>query len=521
MYYKIGLFLSVYAVMNLLGCGPQASVQSSTKSIEGIDASVFADLLSEIEDVFKPLAAANGAVLEVAGQWDDDTIGVASTQFGFDGKWVTIVTGGIARRNELSRDSFELIMLHEMGHHFGGYPFYAASVHATGTNEGAADYYSTLIGSKLLWGHQAAENALAREVVPVDIQARCDAVYDDYDGQNLCYRTIIASEALSHFSFIIHPGGQAPSIDAFDKDVVASTFDDHPNAQCRLDTYVAGALCRSTFDAQVIPGRNNPAGRNSLSSELAAGAASCMRDSVEVVGARPGCWFASLQGLKAGKPIVVSDTARPGGDILVRFPLSNTSSRRLTPESTLDLPAGLTSDTSKMDFGEVAAGSEVFAKAPTLLSISSQTPCGSMLHPEIVVDHEVGRDRARFDLRVGSLAPVEEHTSVDAFAVDTINFNQWNFAAVEAGGFIHVDVFVELEAPTGALVETLEFGLRQGDEAFVLGQGGMSNSTHYEFSYDFENQQNTGQWSFEVYNFGLTQVVIKSVTLRLSTGVCK
>src|SRR6478609_9034269 len=68
--------------------------------------------------------------------------------------------GGLARRPEVTPDGFTLVVCHEVGHHFGGYPFVRDAYWAA--NDGQADYFSTLACARRLWQNQPADNALAR-----------------------------------------------------------------------------------------------------------------------------------------------------------------------------------------------------------------------------------------------------------------------------------------------------------------------------------------------------------------------
>jgi len=82
-----------------------------------------------------------------------------------------------------------------------------------------------------------------------------------------------------------------------DTHVVSTTNVNHPAAQCRLDTYVLGALCTIYPNLDLIPGEDAAGGRNSVLAELQAAVYSCLPSS-PLVGAvnyngknRPRCWF--------------------------------------------------------------------------------------------------------------------------------------------------------------------------------------------------------------------------------------
>ena len=62
-----------------------------------------------------------------------------------------------------------------------------------------------------------------------------------------------------------------------DKSVVAKTNDNHPAAQCRLDTYYNGILCDKSYDIDVDD--KNPV------------TGVCVKKDGYTYGARPLCWY--------------------------------------------------------------------------------------------------------------------------------------------------------------------------------------------------------------------------------------
>jgi hypothetical protein len=92
-------------------------------------------------------------------------------------------------------------------------------------------------------------------------------------------------------------GGEAPPrFDRRDQSQVTTTFESHPESQCRLDTYRAGAMCPKTFPVGTIPGVDSAYGHSSLEAERAAARFACIagRDPLGTI--RPACWYASRLG---------------------------------------------------------------------------------------------------------------------------------------------------------------------------------------------------------------------------------
>jgi hypothetical protein len=85
-------------------------------------------------------------------------------------------------------------------------------------------------------------------------------------------------------------GESVPAFNTPDKSKVSSTNEDHPAAQCRLDTYFAGAVCNvdwkienSQTDANV--GTCSGVGATLLQLFQHGNSA------FSKMGARPGCWY--------------------------------------------------------------------------------------------------------------------------------------------------------------------------------------------------------------------------------------
>jgi hypothetical protein len=120
------------------------------------------------------------------------------------------------------------------------------------------------------------------------MRAKCDAAHESDADRDICYRAMVAGKSLADLLGAL--GGQTVSFDTPDTSVVSRTNNDHPAAQCRLDTYVAGAICGSDrWDYNLIPGKEM-AQHNSLEAQQEAYDHSC----AEGEGARPRCWFAEL-----------------------------------------------------------------------------------------------------------------------------------------------------------------------------------------------------------------------------------
>jgi hypothetical protein len=242
------------------------------------------------------LVANQGAELVFENKWDSPTINAYAWQ---DGKrWIVQMHGGLTGRPELTADGMALVLCHELGHHLAGYPFFQGPGEPPDTlsAEGMADFYAAHVCAPTLWRFDKAVNAKSRTLAPANVRARCDREYATADEQNLCYRITMAGKALADLLATIN-GESLPRFGTDDTSNVSTTYFSHPKAQCRLDTYEAGALCTIPPNVVLVPGLKLGAQRNGVAAEREAAVWSCLPASAGV-GAKnynrqdlPGCWF--------------------------------------------------------------------------------------------------------------------------------------------------------------------------------------------------------------------------------------
>ncbi len=260
----------------------------------GITEAEFNEAIDAAEAYFKPVIAAFGGTLKVNRLWTDSTVNASAIQTG--SSWQVNMYGGLARRPEVSRDGFALVLCHEIGHHLGGYPYSSAWA----ANEGSADYFATLACGRQLWSDELETNASYRDAIEAIPTALCNKAWSTTAEQNLCYRMTAAGKSLADLLSAL--GGTTSSYSTPDKSVVSTTVNSHPAGQCRLDTYTAGAICTKTWEVKVIPGRDLGSKRNAKEGEQDALRVTCNQSEGLSFGYRPSCWF---------KPFLTSVTPTP------------------------------------------------------------------------------------------------------------------------------------------------------------------------------------------------------------------
>lgn len=246
----------------------------------------FKQIVTDITNRYQSVFKSHGVKLISNLNWSDSTVNASAVQDSAT-NWRINMYGGLARRPEVTPDGFALVVCHELGHHLAGFPFYGATHWAA--SEGQADYFATHTCTKEIWGEEKSVNQRFRNSASDSMFKKCTETWSQTDDQNLCMRTLQAGQSLA--TLLAAVGQQpTPNIDTPDPKTVENTSVTHPMGQCRLDTYVQGALCRLNFDKFLIPGKKFPQ-RTSLQAEAEALEQSCATAGSETSGMRPRCWF--------------------------------------------------------------------------------------------------------------------------------------------------------------------------------------------------------------------------------------
>lgn len=243
----------------------------------GIDEAYFNGIIAKAQAIYAPIVAQHGGNLTIEGDWSDSTVNAYANRSG--NSWTVNMFGGMARRNEITKDGFALVICHELGHHLAGYPFYVGQWAA---NEGNSDYYATAGCAAKLFTDEAPAPTPEPAPTPkspcpfapsfvADANATPCKGFSFGADTSVCQRSIDGSLSLGKLLAVL--GGQkAPAINTPDRTVVSKTQDSHPKAQCRLDTMYQGILCTKIWNDSIIP---------RTKADMAS--VSCS--------ARPACWY--------------------------------------------------------------------------------------------------------------------------------------------------------------------------------------------------------------------------------------
>lgn len=176
-----------------------------------------ADFNAGIDTVFNhyaPIVESKGFHLAFNRAWNDSTVNSDTDLEPDNVTWMINSYGGLARYQGMTKIGYIYVACHELGHHMGKAPIY------TGENwrgfgaavEGEADYWASTCMKELNFS-------------AADIQAAA----------------LTVSSVLASLGGELRPNPSTPS-----RVVVRTTYQDHPPAQIRLDTYLAGARCPAT-----------------------------------------------------------------------------------------------------------------------------------------------------------------------------------------------------------------------------------------------------------------------------------
>ncbi len=170
-------------------------------------------------------------------EWENERVNAHCTLDDYDNPVINIL-GGMIRHPEMTRDGLLLILCHELGHYMGGDPkkFRGRStLRSWASVEGQADYFATSFCLPLVFNDQVETKAIYTEDEEKleNAEKRC--------ASNECVRSSLAGLAVARLFATLKEGIETPTLAREDNYQSPVTLQTHPNPQCRLDTFVAGA----------------------------------------------------------------------------------------------------------------------------------------------------------------------------------------------------------------------------------------------------------------------------------------
>ncbi len=249
------------------------SIAVGDKNASSMTEEKFNEIISRVEAIYSPVVTTRGKKLQMNNDWRNSTVNASANQSG--DTWHVNMYGGLARHQLTTDDGFMMVVCHEMGHHIGGAPKYNMG-NDWASNEGQSDYFAGLKCMRRVL--ESDDNIAIVAAMTIDAAAteKCQAVYKSESEVALCQRVAMAGKSLG--SLLGSLGGNSKvNFHTPDTKVVKKTNDNHPAAQCRLDTYFHGGLCDKSISDDV--------------SDTDAIAGTCIKKDGYAQGVRPLCWY--------------------------------------------------------------------------------------------------------------------------------------------------------------------------------------------------------------------------------------
>lgn len=251
------------------------NIPFDAKSLYTIDEAEFNAVIDKVTAIYEPVITQAGAELNVERNWDDGTVNAYASRSG--GTWNVHMFGGLARHEAVTSDGFALVVCHEIGHHIGGAPKKGGWFGTWATNEGQADYFATLKCLRKVFQEEDNTTIVSKLNVPDSVAKTCDQQFSDETERLICQRGAMAGLSVSKLFQDLRSQTTTPDFNTPDSNVVRKTDHNHPDTQCRLDTYYSGALCHVS-DLQDVDQEDATIGV-------------CNRALGDESGVRPLCWF--------------------------------------------------------------------------------------------------------------------------------------------------------------------------------------------------------------------------------------
>jgi subtilisin-like proprotein convertase family protein len=488
----------------------------------GINEAKFNETIDRVASFYHGIVAAHNGALSFDRRWTDSTVNASARQDG--STWLVSMYGGLARRPEVTEDGFALVVCHELGHHLGGFPFKGERWAAS---EGQADYFASQACVRKIWADDLEKNATFRGTVPPYAEAQCNQAFSTTAEQNLCYRTAMAGKSLASLLASIGHAAE-PHFETPDMRKVTQTSDTHPAAQCRMDTYLSGAVCTKTFPEMTIPGRLSADGQSSIKAEGSASQVSCTDATMISLGRRPRCWYAPKLSLNVDVAHMTKVEVRgngnsswdPGETFGINIPLANNLPNAISGAT---LSIGGFAPGITVDYPTIQAGSSSLATVHIEGQVPETLRCGERFSLRPLVKVGLWQDQSTLNFEFGhhvSEEQVADRTSVSIPDNDPIGLSQ-TLRGVSAKSTDLIKASINL---THNNIGDLKIVLKSpsGHEFIIQNrQGGSGTSIVKTFDVEVTNEPIAGAWTLNVSDLSSNDIgTVNSWGLEFTTTSC-
>ena len=241
----------------------------------GIQKQRFEQIIDLFQDLYGPEFQNRQHRLRIMGHWESERLEASARKdMDTEGQLAVItITGGLARHETITEGAFALVICHEIGHFLAGLP-----AHGIFSTEGQSDYFAASACMRQLIPHISAGNMSDTRGTPVLVRKQCGTSFADEWNRNICMQTAMAGFSLSHY-FAHKQKIDTPRFESPDPNEVEVLGFGTQTVQCRLDTYIAAALCNPEIEGATYPDRHWL----------------CSRSGERSYAARPRCWYPDSQ----------------------------------------------------------------------------------------------------------------------------------------------------------------------------------------------------------------------------------
>lgn len=279
---------NIYACIGGKGFLPENDLYigvNQTFGISGVTDSEFNNILDKVQEVYGQEIKSYGGTLQIKRKWDDGTVNAMAYREG--SHFIIEMFGGLARHQSITKDAFALVACHEIGHHIGGAPHYSQAGNTWASTEGQSDYFATMKCLRKLFSIDNNEQIISEMKIDPLVESQCNDKHTVSNDQAICKRISMAGLA-SASMFAVMQNQSLPRFENPDPSTVTSSYESHPQYQCRLDTYFNGAICEISEDEEI--GQNDP------------NEGTCNRLDQYDHGIRPLCWYKPAGGTTGPDP---------------------------------------------------------------------------------------------------------------------------------------------------------------------------------------------------------------------------
>jgi hypothetical protein len=238
-------------------------------------------IFEEVRQIYEPVSASSHRKFRIVIKTESPAVAASVEREATEDR--LIVHQGFLQSPKLTADSLRITLCHELGHLFAGAPRSHAPTGWEGplapdglsyfSSEGQSDYYASAVCFRrlaALGGSPGAGTRESRGVVPASVLTFCNQVWGDTSPESgICQRAAVGGFEFLRMNFEFPISFETP-----DLSVAPEVMRDYyPARQCRLDTILAGALCRDERNFVWDFSRDE------------------LSECSSQVGRRPRCWF--------------------------------------------------------------------------------------------------------------------------------------------------------------------------------------------------------------------------------------